>query len=135
MRDPSEEHDLRWVDSRGGVHFIGRRHDYTNGFRMAAIMRNLREPAVWADLVERIKEFLVLFLICVQNGGSRSSADAFLLALICTLGRHRSPALCHMIHNWLNSWAITTWHEHSGLFLEERGPCHCVLHDLSLIHI
>ena len=121
MRDPSEDYDIRWVDSRGGVHFIGRRHDYTNGFRMAAIMRNLREPAVWADLVGRIKEFLVLFLIHVQNGGSRSSEDAFLLALICTLGRHRSPALCHMIHKWLNSWAITTWHEHSGLFRGE-GP-------------
>ena len=67
LRDPSEDYDIRWVDSRGGVHFIGRRHDYTNGFRMAAIMRNLREPAVWADLVERIKEFVVLFLIYVQK--------------------------------------------------------------------
>ena len=63
MRDPSEDWDIRWVDSRGGVHFVGRRHDYTNGFRMAAIMRNLREPEVWADLVGRIKEFLVLFLL------------------------------------------------------------------------
>ena len=31
--------------------------------------------------------------------------QAFLVALICTPGRHRSPALCFFLHMWLNSWS------------------------------